>query len=111
MRGPYRQLATVTKLLHLKRPALVPVLDALVIEQIGGRTRTLETVLGHVRRTGQANLPGLLAIQEYLALTLGWDGRPIERTLARILNALLWSTHPGSALYPQLRDWRATWVR
>ena len=111
MRGPYRQLATVTKLLHLKRPRLVPVLDALVIEQIGGREESLVGVLGHMRRIGQENLAALQGIQRHLESLKGWDGRPVERTLARILDALLWSTHPGSALYPRLHDWRVHWVR
>jgi hypothetical protein len=33
--GPYRGLSIVSKVLHLKRPRLVPLLDALVIEQLG----------------------------------------------------------------------------
>ena len=31
--------AVITKMLHLKRPSLVPVLDSLVIDQLGGRGR------------------------------------------------------------------------
>ena len=35
MCGPYRGLSVVSKMLHLKRPRLIPLLDALVVEQLG----------------------------------------------------------------------------
>ena len=34
--APHRNVSVSTKMLHLKRPALIPVLDDLVIENIGG---------------------------------------------------------------------------
>ena len=37
-----------------------------------------------------------------------YDQRPIERTTVRILDALLWSTHPASVLYSLLARWRTT---
>lgn len=41
MKGPRRDVAVITKMLHLKRPSLVPVLGSLVIEQLGGgRSKT-----------------------------------------------------------------------
>ena len=33
--GPYRGISVASKLLHLKRPRLIPLLDALVLEQLG----------------------------------------------------------------------------
>ena len=39
MVGDHRGLSVATKLLHLKRPALVPILDSLVVDQLGGRGR------------------------------------------------------------------------
>lgn len=38
--GPYRNVSVSTKILHLKRPALIPVLDELVIQNIGGKYYT-----------------------------------------------------------------------
>lgn len=108
MRGPHRQLAVITKMLHLKRPALVPVIDSLVIQQIGGRGRSDVQVLEHIRKVGRSNLDALLQIQAHLRGILGYDQAPIERTTVRIFDALLWSTHPASVLYPLLGKWRAT---
>ena len=99
-----RKLAVVTKVLHLKRPALVPVLDSLVIGQLGARGKNPLIIVEHVRRVGRANLEALLAVQ-HLATTTGEDGQPICRTLVRISDALLWTTHPGYALQPLLVDW------
>jgi hypothetical protein len=92
MYRPYIRRAVATKMLYLKRPALMPVLDSLVVAQLGGPSdeSVAETVrmIEHVRAEGRANLETLLSIRRLLA------ARGLERTLVRILDALLWSTHP-----------------
>ncbi|HEV8053367.1 MAG TPA: DUF6308 family protein, partial [Candidatus Limnocylindrales bacterium] len=108
MRAAHRGHAVITKMLHLKRPSLVPVLDSLVIDQLGGRGKSVEQVLEHLRSVGRSNLDALRQIQTHLVSLTGYDQRPIDRTTVRILDALLWSTHPASVLYPLLARWRTT---
>lgn len=111
--GPWRNLSVATKVLHLKRPRLVPVLDRLVLEQLGGMPTTAPIdLVHHLRSEGRANLEPLRAIQASLAARKA-DGRPIRRSLVRILDALLWATHPAAGLAPQLGRWevRVTPVR
>lgn len=102
--GPYRNLSVATKVLHAKRPALFPVLDRLVVEQLGGINRTPGEVLGHVREVGRANASGLMAI----AATL--DKVEIARSEVRILDALLWSSHPASSLPFATATWQRRMV-
>lgn len=102
MDAKHRKLAVITKVLHLKRPALVPVLDSLVLDQLGARGLNPVSVVEHVRGVGRANLEALLAVQRHLATRTGEDGQPIRRTLVRITDALLWTAHPGSVLQPLL---------
>jgi hypothetical protein len=107
MVGDHRGLSVATKLLHLKRPALVPILDSLVVDQLGGRGLEGSALIEHARSEGQRNLDALQGIQRALATLIGTDGQPIRRSLVRILDVLLWATHPGSALYPVLSGWRS----
>jgi Family of unknown function (DUF6308) len=106
MDAKHRKLAVITKVLHLKRPALVPVLDSLVVDQLGARGNDPVRVIEHVRGLGRRNLDALLEVQRHLAEKTGEDGQPIGRTLVRITDALLWTAHPGSTLHPLLLDWR-----
>jgi hypothetical protein len=81
--APYRQLAIATKVLHLKRPLLFPVLDALVVEQIGGVGRPPIALLLHLRGEAQRNRLTLHQVQTNL------QNAHITRMLIRILDALL----------------------
>jgi len=102
MIGPYRNLAVVSKVLHLKRPRLIPILDALVVEQIGGRGRDqapslaraalAARMVSHLGREARANQPALSALQAELEA----DG--IRRSQMRLLDILLWLTHPAVGL-------------
>ena len=98
------QIAVVTKVLHLKRPRLIPVLDSLVVGQVSGRVTadvaSWVELLEHLRSVGQANLSGLQGIRRHL-LERGIE----ERTLVRILDSLLWTCTPGSALFRPLAQW------
>ena len=61
-----------------------------------------------MRSVALSNLEALRTVQTHLASLAGYDQRPIERTTVRVLDALLWSTHPASVLYPLLARWRTT---
>nr|WP_040668209.1 DUF6308 family protein [Nitrolancea hollandica] len=92
--GPYRNLAVTTKVLHAKRPRLIPVCDSYVVQMLGGSPEPgpdkAASIIAHLRDQGRANLEVLQAIQRYLA-SLG-----IQRTLVRIMDALIWVSHPGA---------------
>jgi hypothetical protein len=90
--APYRQLAGATKMLHLKRPSLIPILDLLVVEQIGSVGRSPIDLLLHLRTEAQLNRSALHQVQTNL------QKAHITRTLVRILDALLWSSHPGAGI-------------
>ena len=97
-------IAVTTKVLHIKRPMLVPVLDSLVIAQIGGRVddvpATWVAAVEHIRAVGRANLPQLRLIRDHLHRV----GLP-DRTHLRVLDALLWTSSPGSNLFSSLDGW------
>lgn len=95
MIAPGRRLSVVTKVLHMKRPALIPVCDRLVLEQLGAPAgvdhdpAASAAFIGHVRREGRRNIDGLRAVQD----RLGREGRSCS--LVRIFEALVWQSHPG----------------
>lgn len=111
MVGDHRGLSVATKLLHLKRPGLVPILDRLVVDQLGGRGLEGAALTVHLRAEGLRNLDALQSIQRELATIVGSDGQPIRRSLVRILDVLLWATHPGSVLSSALGGWRSEFRR
>ncbi len=90
--APYRSRAVATKVLHLKRPLLIPILDSLVVEQIGGGERPAIDLVLHLRAEGQRNRVALRQVQASL------QQAGITRPLVRILDALLWSGHPAAGL-------------
>lgn len=102
--GPMRGVSVATKMLHLKRPQLFPVLDALVAQMIGSPPLVSASpaieVVAHLRRQGRENLGALLAIQDDL------DRRGYPRSLVRILDAVLWLSHPAAGAASTLRRWR-----
>jgi hypothetical protein len=99
--APYRGPAVATKMLHLKRPRLFPVLDAFVCEMMGRRipdsspqerARVASDLAIELREQGRRNLAQLKAIQAQL------QQRGIERSLVRILDGILWFAHPGASV-------------
>jgi hypothetical protein len=98
--GPYRNLSVVTKVLHLKRPHLFPVVDSLVVQQVGGVGRPAAELLDHFRRVGRDNSEALSRIDAHL------EKGGIRRTRVRILDALLWASHPAAGLAPRLGHWQ-----
>jgi len=103
VQAPWRGRAVATKLLHLKRPALVPVCDSLVEAHLGVPSSIDALALVELIRTeGRRNLAGLCSVQAHLR------GSGIDRTLIRVFDGLLWSTHPSSELAPVrglISDW------
>jgi hypothetical protein len=98
--GAGRGLSVATKVLHFKRPAMFPVLDSLVLQQLGVTdTVAPMKVIDHLRSEGRRNLPALAGIQSTLA-------PHYRRSLVRILDALLWASHPAAGLAPALRGWQ-----
>lgn len=102
-----RGVSVSTKMLHLKRPRLVPVLDSLVVEQLGAAMPSTPAravaLIGHVREVAQQNRETLDRIIDYL----GAQG--VDRSAVRILDALLWGSHRDSwiaPLAPVIVRWR-----
>jgi hypothetical protein len=99
--GRRRGLAVATKMLHLKRPRLFPILDSLVAQVLGfpsphgtsveARATYGVRLLRHLREQGRSNLGVLEAVQAELA------AERIERPLVRILDAVLWASHPAAS--------------
>jgi len=95
-------LAGATKMLHLKRPRLIPILDQLVAEMIGvvlpasptvdQRVAVARRLATAIRREGRRNIDVLQRIQAALAA----DG--ITRPLIRIFDAILWFSHPAASV-------------
>jgi hypothetical protein len=85
--------ARASKVLHLKRPALIPVCDSRLLRVLGiaqTQDEAILTVLRHLRSEGQRLEVPLKVLQERLSGE-GW-----QRPLIRILEVLVWgSTDPA----------------
>jgi hypothetical protein len=97
--GPGRGVSVATKLLHLKRPRLFPVLDAFVAQLLGRpnvpdspvlRAEQAARLVVHLRHEGRRNADVLAVLQERLA------AKGYERSLVRVLDAALWLAHPAA---------------
>jgi hypothetical protein len=106
--GPGRGPSVATKILHLKRPRLFPVVDDFVAVMLGSNmpadatpTRRAEiawTLMAHLREQGRANLETLNGIRDELH-RLG-----IARPLVRILDAIVWFSHPAAGVPGTARE-------
>jgi hypothetical protein len=95
-------LASATKVLHLKRPYLVPILDRFVAEMLGVNVADSPSVAQRVadavgltsaiRREGRRNIQVLRRIQSELV------NEGIQRTLVRIFDGILWYSHPAAGV-------------
>lgn len=100
--GRGRGASVATKMLHLKRPRLFPVLDDLVAQMLGinysddatpeQRVMVAHRLILHLREQARANLVQLQAIEHALA------AEGIKRPLVRILDAILWFSHPATGV-------------
>ena len=99
--GPGRNIAVATKLLHLKRPRLFPILDRVVVELLGerfgvkseadARAGDAANLILHLRDEGRANLP---ALRETQARVNAVTQQRVP--LIRILEAVLWASNPSA---------------
>ncbi len=106
--GPGRGPSVATKVLHLKRPNLFPVLDDFVAVMLGinmpgdatagRRVEIAATLMAHIREQGRANLPELTAVQGRLR------AQGISRPLVRIFDAIVWFSHPASGVPGATRE-------
>jgi hypothetical protein len=84
----------------MKRPRLVPILDSLVVETVGGDVGEYPTatdvLVDHIRLVARDNGVALADIQSRLS------GLPIQPSRVRILDAILWTAHPQSSLHAAL---------
>jgi hypothetical protein len=88
-------ISRATKVLHMKRPHLIPVCDSYVLRLMGipGEDGTSSvTLIEHLRSQRGELLPLLQDLQ----MRLQKAGH--ERTLVRIMDALIWGSHPDTWL-------------
>ena len=104
--GPYRTTSIATKLLHVKRPKLIPICDGRVcsmVEKRAGNAMETTSLIMAVREIGRANLDELAEIQQRLT-SIG-----IDRTLVRILDSLLWSAYRAKGPEAEFGRWLVRW--
>jgi hypothetical protein len=88
-------IARATKMLHIKRPKLIPVCDSYVLGLMGVPNVGADSgvaLVEHLRAVRKDLLPTLLDCQARLR-ELG-----VDRTLVRILDSLIWSAYPDTWL-------------
>jgi hypothetical protein len=103
---PYIALARATKVLHLKRPRIFPVLDELVLQMMGvavparadARTDAAQRAVAAIRREGRRNLRALRRIQKTTAT------RELRLSLVRIFDIALWFSHPAAGVEGATRE-------
>jgi uncharacterized protein DUF6308 len=88
-------VSVATKILHIKRPALIPICDSYVLQLMGipgGTGVSTAALIQHLRESRSELLPTLTDIQSRLQAV------GIERTLMRIMDVLVWGSHPDTWL-------------
>ena len=100
--GPYRGLSIASKVLHLKRPRLVPLLDALVVEQLGQpvsanasgseKAHAAAQIITHIAAQARANASALTELQTQL------EAEGIRRSVIRLIDILIWAAHPAAGI-------------
>jgi hypothetical protein len=100
--GPHRGISVASKLLYFKRPRLIPLLDALVLEQLGvpvpggndneERAAVAADLTTHLAAQARANRAALAALQVELG------GAAADLSAIRLIDILLWSSHPAAGL-------------
>jgi hypothetical protein len=92
--GPGIGISRATKVLHIKRPALISVCDSYVLNLLGipgQSTASGVAALVHLRNEGRRHLDRLQDLRDRLREELG-----VSRTLVRILDVLIWGSHPDT---------------
>jgi len=94
-------ISRATKVLHIKRPQLIPVCDSYVLHLMGipGEDAASGVALiQHLRSLAHDLLPALQDLQRQLR------ERGCDRTLVRIVDGLILSSHPDTCLSRQPTD-------
>jgi hypothetical protein len=89
-------VSVATKVLHIKRPALIPICDSYVLQLMGipgNRGASAASLIQHLRDSREELLPVLNDIQARLRAV------GIDRTLVRIMDVLVWRSHPDTWLH------------
>jgi Family of unknown function (DUF6308) len=103
---PYIALARSTKVLHLKRPRLFPVLDELALQMMGvpiptkagARVAAAKRVTSAIRREARRNIEPLRHIQARLRA----EGSRLS--LVRLFDIALWFSHPAAGVDNATRE-------
>ncbi|HEY4266876.1 MAG TPA: hypothetical protein VGM94_01670 [Galbitalea sp.] len=74
-------------------------LDSFVVQQVGLGSRPEIDVLDHLRQVGRNNADALALIAANL------KDAGYARSRVRILDSLLWMSHPATSLARSLPDW------
>lgn len=88
-------IARATKVLHIKRPALIPVCDSYVLALMGifgVSAASGVALIEHLRDLRPELRPTLISLQASLR------DAGHERSLVRIMDALVWSSYPDTRL-------------
>lgn len=88
-------ISRATKVLHIKRPRLIPVCDSYVLRLMGipgEDPASAVALIEHLRAIRGSLLPTLLDFQEKLG------HRSLDRTLVRIADGLIWGSYPDTYL-------------
>ncbi len=89
-------VSVATKALHIKRPALIPICDSYVLRLMGipeSGGASVAAMIEHLRDSRAGLLATLSDIQKRLAAV------GVERSLVRIMDVLIWGSHPDTWLY------------
>lgn len=88
-------VSVATKILHIKRPAVVPICDSYVLQLMGIPERGGASVAAMIQHLRESRA-GLLATLSDIQRRLSQAG--IDRTLVRITDVLIWGSHPDTWL-------------
>jgi Family of unknown function (DUF6308) len=107
LNGTGRRAAGVTKMLHLKRPKLIPICDSYVMTMMGQQAYTGPqtcALISAIRVAARTNLTELQEISDKLA-SIG-----IRRSLVRILDSVMWFDGPTQKVgpYSAFESWLTT---
>lgn len=101
---PGISIAGITKILHMKRPYLIPILDTYVGNVLSSPkpsnknkiSRWTRLIIDQIYAIGRTNQEALTTIHNDL------QEIQLIRTPIRVLDAILWSAMPGSPFYDEL---------
>ena len=103
--GLHRNRAVVTKLLHLKRPGLFPIIDKFVAwalaSPLPGSPEDVMRLLIRIREIGRENLKELRSLRSDLCPSHG----RYQRSFVRLLEVALWKVGQQDGPYNHLTEW------